>query len=56
VCIDFHGELAALFTYGMVFDLLVFCLNAYKLGVKRKSSSKLTKMIFKDGLVYFFVA
>jgi len=48
--------LAATFTYSMVFDLLVFVLNAYKLGVKRKSASKLSKMIFKDGLIYFFVA
>jgi len=48
--------LAATFTYSMCFDLLVFLLNAYKLGVKRKGSSKLSKMIFKDGLIYFFVA
>ncbi|KAF7351390.1 hypothetical protein MSAN_01570700 [Mycena sanguinolenta] len=48
--------LAATFTYSMVFDLLVFILNAYKLGVKRRSASKLSKMIFKDGLIYFFVA
>ncbi|KAF8162464.1 hypothetical protein K438DRAFT_2025470 [Mycena galopus ATCC 62051] len=48
--------LAATFTYSMVFDLLVFLLNAYKLGMKRKSRSKLSKMIFKDGLIYFFVA
>ncbi|KAJ7449143.1 hypothetical protein B0H11DRAFT_2055563 [Mycena galericulata] len=51
-----HSVLAATFTYSMCFDLLVFLLNAYKLGIKRKGSSKLTKMIFKDGLVYFFVA
>jgi len=48
--------LAATFTYSMCFDLLVFTLNAYKLGIKRKSSSKLSKMIFKDGLIFFFVA
>jgi len=48
--------LAATFTYSMGFDLLVFVLNAYKLGIKRKGSSKLSKMIFKDGLIYFFVA
>ncbi|KAJ7209898.1 hypothetical protein B0H12DRAFT_1157692 [Mycena haematopus] len=48
--------LAATFTYSMVFDLLVFLLNAYKLGMKRRSASKLSKMIFKDGLIYFFVA
>ncbi|KAJ7665966.1 hypothetical protein DFH06DRAFT_263700 [Mycena polygramma] len=48
--------LAATFTYSMCFDLLVFLLNAYKLGVRRKSSSKLSKMIFKDGLIFFFIA
>lgn len=48
--------LAATFTYSMCFDLLVFILNAYKLGVKRKGTSKLTKMIFKDGLLFFFIA
>ncbi|KAJ7223678.1 hypothetical protein B0H12DRAFT_1150695 [Mycena haematopus] len=51
-----HRILAATFTYSMVFDLLVFLLNAYKLGMKRRSASKLSKMIFKDGLIYFFVA
>jgi hypothetical protein len=40
----------------MGFDLLVFLLNAYKLGIKRKSKSKLSKMIFKDGLIFFFIA
>ncbi|KAJ7918428.1 hypothetical protein B0H13DRAFT_1992902 [Mycena leptocephala] len=48
--------LAATFTYSMCFDLVVFILNAYKLGIKRKSKSKLTKMIFKDGLIFFFIA
>jgi len=48
--------LAATFTYSMCFDLMVFCLNAYKLGMKRKGSSKLSKMIFKDGLLFFFIA
>ncbi|KAJ7910026.1 hypothetical protein B0H13DRAFT_2488749 [Mycena leptocephala] len=48
--------LAATFTYSMGFDLLVFLLNAYKLGIKRKSKSKLSKMIFKDGLIFFFIA
>ncbi|KAF7316096.1 hypothetical protein MIND_00127700 [Mycena indigotica] len=48
--------LAATFTYSMVFDLIVFCLNAYKLGVRRRGKSKLTKMIFKDGLLFFFIA
>ncbi|KAJ7832913.1 hypothetical protein B0H14DRAFT_2802383, partial [Mycena olivaceomarginata] len=48
--------LAATFTYSMGFDLLVFLLNAYKLGIKRKGKSKLSKMIFTDGLIFFFIA
>ncbi|KAJ7060972.1 hypothetical protein C8F01DRAFT_1253447 [Mycena amicta] len=48
--------LAATFTYSMCFDLIVFCLNAYKLGVNRRGKSKLSKMIFKDGLMFFFIA
>ncbi|KAJ7100005.1 hypothetical protein B0H15DRAFT_936765 [Mycena belliarum] len=48
--------LAATFTYSMCFDLVVFLLNAYKLGSKRKSGSRLMKMIFKDGLIFFFIA
>ncbi|KAF7366221.1 hypothetical protein MVEN_00499300 [Mycena venus] len=48
--------LAATFAYTMCFDLLVFLLNAYKLGVKCKTSGKLSKMMFNDGLIYFFVA
>ncbi|KAJ7138383.1 hypothetical protein C8R44DRAFT_944995 [Mycena epipterygia] len=48
--------LAATFTYSMCFDLLVFLLNAYKLGIKRQGKSKLTKMVFKDGLIFFFIA
>ncbi|KAJ7634582.1 hypothetical protein FB45DRAFT_909244 [Roridomyces roridus] len=47
--------LAATFTYSMCFDLIVFLLNLYKLG-SRRGASGLTKMIFKDGLVFFFVA
>ncbi|KAJ7118687.1 hypothetical protein C8R43DRAFT_90095 [Mycena crocata] len=48
--------LAATFTYSMCFDLMVFLLNAYKLGINRRGSSKLSKMIFKDGLIFFFIA
>ncbi|KAJ7349874.1 hypothetical protein DFH08DRAFT_1079162 [Mycena albidolilacea] len=48
--------LAATFTYSMGFDLLVFLLNAYKLGINRKGKSKLSKMIFTDGLIFFFIA
>ncbi|CAK5262060.1 unnamed protein product [Mycena citricolor] len=48
--------LAATFTYSMAFDLVVFLLNAYKLGIRRQGTSRLTKMIFKDGLIFFFIA
>ncbi|KAJ6588673.1 hypothetical protein B0H19DRAFT_1100584 [Mycena capillaripes] len=48
--------LAATFTYSMGFDLLVFLLNAYKLGIRRNSKGRLSKMIFKDGLIFFFIA
>nr|GAT52236.1 predicted protein [Mycena chlorophos] len=49
--------LAATFTYSMGFDLIVFCLNAYKLVLsRRRGKSRLTKLIFKDGLVFFFIA
>ncbi|KAJ4490136.1 hypothetical protein J3R30DRAFT_3419355 [Lentinula aciculospora] len=53
--------LAATFIYTMVFDLLVFLLNAYKL-VPRKGNlspmggSRLRRLLFGDGLVYFFIA
>ncbi|KAJ3812759.1 hypothetical protein EV368DRAFT_86485 [Lentinula lateritia] len=53
--------LAATFIYSMVFDLLVFLLNAYKLGLRKGSTSsmgesRLGRLLFGDGLVYFFVA
>ncbi|KAF7321987.1 hypothetical protein MKEN_00721300 [Mycena kentingensis (nom. inval.)] len=48
--------IAATFTYTMCFDLLICCLNAYKLGMRRSGKSRLSKMIFKDGLVFFFIA
>ncbi|KAH7868942.1 uncharacterized protein C8R40DRAFT_796977 [Lentinula edodes] len=53
--------LAATFIYSMVFDLLVFLLNAYKLGSRKGNissmgESRLGKLLFGDGLVYFFVA
>lgn len=45
----------------MVFDFLVFALNAYKLLRKSAANgamgtSRLGRLIYKDGLVYFFVA
>jgi len=58
--------LAATFIYSMAFDLIVLILNAYKLlGVKVKrgkgeagamASSRLGRLIFGDGLIFFFIA
>ncbi|KAF8843882.1 hypothetical protein BDN67DRAFT_1008582 [Paxillus ammoniavirescens] len=52
----------AIFIYSMCFDFIVLCLTAYKLAwdPRRTGSSalhtKLVRMIFSDGLVYFIVA
>lgn len=53
--------LAATFIYSMCFDLLVLTLNAYKLlGVGSKNqgfgTSRIAKMIFEDGLIFFIIA
>ncbi|KIK68477.1 hypothetical protein GYMLUDRAFT_720067 [Collybiopsis luxurians FD-317 M1] len=53
--------LAATFIYSMLFDLLVFLLNAYKLSSRKGHASalgesRLGRMLFGDGLVYFFIA
>ncbi|KAF5356865.1 hypothetical protein D9756_006443 [Leucocoprinus leucothites] len=54
--------LAAIFIYSMVFDFLVLLLNTYKLAGVRSGSdgllgkSRLAKMIFTDGLIYFILA
>ncbi|KAI0072930.1 hypothetical protein K474DRAFT_286911 [Panus rudis PR-1116 ss-1] len=50
--------LAASFIYSMGFDLFVLLLTAYKLSVPTKKAqwSKLIKLIFGDGLIYFIVA
>ncbi|KAH9941759.1 uncharacterized protein BXZ73DRAFT_98149 [Epithele typhae] len=49
--------LAATFIYSMAFDLVVLLLSMYKLvlGV-RGGRSQLMSLLFKDGLVYFFIA
>lgn len=56
--------LAAIFIYSMCFDLTVLLLNTYKLlklNAHQKVSemfgrSRLTHMMWSDGLVYFFIA
>lgn len=50
--------LAATFIYSMCFDFTVLVLTAVKLAMptKRSDRSKLVKLIFGDGLIYFVVA
>lgn len=54
--------LAAIFIYSMCFDLLILSINTYKLlGLSSKAprvvgTSRLSKMIFEDGLIFFFIA
>ncbi|KAI1794437.1 hypothetical protein LXA43DRAFT_883692 [Ganoderma leucocontextum] len=51
--------LAATFIYTMCFDFTVLTLTAVKLGVvnpARRDRSKIVKLIFDDGLIYFMVA
>ncbi|KIJ62163.1 hypothetical protein HYDPIDRAFT_136711 [Hydnomerulius pinastri MD-312] len=54
--------LAATFIYSMCFDFVVLCLSAYRLAWTPRrtgtngTQSKLVRMIFADGLVYFFIA
>ncbi|EDR02612.1 uncharacterized protein LACBIDRAFT_308272 [Laccaria bicolor S238N-H82] len=53
--------LAAIFIYSMCFDLIVLLLNTYKLlGIHDKANlfgrSRLARMIFEDGLIFFFIA
>ena len=49
--------LAATFIYSMVFDLLILLMSMYKLVVGVKGGrSQLMTLLFKDGLMYFFIA
>ena len=53
--------LAAIFIYSMCFDLIILLVNTYKLlginsGGRAMGTSKLSKMIFEDGLIFFFIA
>lgn len=56
--------LAAIFIYSMCFDLIVLLLNMYKLiGIhwnpttkQKLVQSRLSQMIFSDGLIFFFIA
>lgn len=51
--------LAATFLYTMCFDGAVLVLTGIKLGyvnTSRRERSKIVKLIFEDGLIYFMVA
>ncbi|KAJ3482673.1 hypothetical protein NLI96_g6823 [Meripilus lineatus] len=47
--------LAATFIYSMCFDLIVLILSAVRL-LSQRGGSQIVKMLFKDGLIYFFIA
>ena len=51
-------SLTALFIYTMCFDFIVLCLTGFKLTASSRhaGASGLTRLIFTDGLIYFFVA
>ena len=49
--------LAATFIYSMCFDLVILLMSMYKLVIGVKGGrSQLMTLLFKDGLVYFFIA
>ncbi|OSC97780.1 hypothetical protein PYCCODRAFT_1471562 [Trametes coccinea BRFM310] len=51
--------LAATFIYTMCFDFFVLVMAGYKLGitsVQTKNRSRIVRLIFHDGLIYFIVA
>jgi len=49
--------LAAVYIYSMVFDFIVFVLMTFKLYFPiTPGHSRLVHLIFRDGLIYFFVA
>ncbi|KAH7887017.1 hypothetical protein F5I97DRAFT_2020529 [Phlebopus sp. FC_14] len=48
--------LAASFIYSMAFDFVVLVLTGWKLAFPASGRSKLIKLIFGDGLIYFIIA
>ncbi|KAG2143049.1 hypothetical protein DEU56DRAFT_255746 [Suillus clintonianus] len=54
--------LASTFIYSMCFDFVVMCLSAYKLAWTptrsgtNEAPTRLVRMLFSDGLIYFFIA
>lgn len=59
-CVDTGNDikiLIALFTYSMIFDFIVMVLTGIKLrfGFLQKTQSRLVKMLYTDGLMYFAI-
>ncbi|TCD71934.1 hypothetical protein EIP91_000066 [Steccherinum ochraceum] len=50
-----NNTLAAIFIYSMCFDLIVMVLSAAKL-LNKRGSSQIVRLLFQDGLIYFFIA
>jgi hypothetical protein len=48
--------LTATYIYTMIFDFIIMSLMAVKLFKTNTGSSRLRKLIFGDGLIYFIVA
>lgn len=60
-CVTIDAEptvFAIMYIYTMSFDLIILVLTGYKLWYmnRGKHTSAVMKLLFKDGLVYFFVA
>ncbi|KAI9065311.1 hypothetical protein FKP32DRAFT_1568183 [Trametes sanguinea] len=54
-----NNILAGTFIYTMCFDFIVLSLAAFKLGlapIPRQNRSRIVRLIFHDGLIYFMVA
>jgi hypothetical protein len=60
-----NAAAAAIYIYSMAFDAIVLALNIYKLtkvgrALKRvagtDAASKISRLIFTDGLIYFIIA
>ncbi|KAI6043985.1 hypothetical protein EDC04DRAFT_499835 [Pisolithus marmoratus] len=57
VIISTNNQILAIsFIYTMAFDFLVLCLAGWKLAYPAGGRSKLVKLIFGDGLIYFLIA
>ncbi|KAJ7676770.1 hypothetical protein DFH06DRAFT_1279179 [Mycena polygramma] len=44
------------YIYSMIFDFTIMCLTAYKLVSPMGTKSRLARLIFNDGLIYFAIA